>query len=336
MRNFLDIAARLHAEGKSGARSESFKRVFAAISRLQAVHSKAEFDLINIESIFTAFELAKTLDRFPGAATGEIDELIDDLKWLIVSTLQQTIRFPVESSIVRGHPEIVGFLKAIHKASGSEKPDTAILTFNYDMLFDMALLGVARVDYGIGKQPGNGVCFPLLKLHGSLNWTTNLDDNSVFPWFLSKYFSRFNVGPFYEAKDAGVPIGDQLVQYGKGTDETEKVSGIPVIVPPSWNKADSHRAISKVWSRAAEELSDAKSIFVVGYSLPDTDSFFRQLYALGTVGETLLERFWVFNPDQSREPVFRAILGPGARERYRFFQKSFGEAISLIRSAISE
>ena len=337
MRNFLDVAAQLYASGKAGQRAESFKRVFEAVSNLQAVHSKSELDLVNIESIFTAFELAKTLQRFPGVEVASIDDLIDDLKWVIVSTLQAKLNFPVQGRTIIGHPDIRQFIRSILSRERRQgKVDTAILTFNYDLLVDLAILSEqVGVDYGLARQPNCHEWIPLLKLHGSLNWTTNIHTKEVFPWFLNKYFARYGLQvPNPDITSAGIPIGDQLSQYGEGENEPEKVDGIPVIVPPSWNKADSHRAISKVWARAAAELSEASSIFVVGYSLPDTDSFFRQLYALGTVGATLLQRFWVYNPDQKREGVFRSMLGPGARERFQFFPLDFAKAMIEIPKAL--
>jgi hypothetical protein len=38
-----------------------------------------------------------------------------------------------------------------------------------------------------------------------------------------------------------------------------------------------------VWRTAAQHLSEAEHIFIIGYSLPETDQFFRYLYGLGTV-----------------------------------------------------
>jgi len=108
-----------------------------------------------------------------------------------------------------------------------------------------------------------------------------------------------------------------------------------VIGPPSWNKADSHNSIGSVWERAAKELAEAHSIYVVGYSLPETDAFFRNLYALGSVGDVPLRRFWVFNPDPSREQVFLRLLGPGARSRFRFFPEKVHSALQTIAGEIS-
>jgi hypothetical protein len=134
-------------------------------------------------------------------------------------------------------------------------------------------------------------------------------------------FTLRAAGPFYWT------VSQDLIHAGM-TDE-------PVLVPPTWNKADSHRALESVWSLAAHELSEAENIFVIGYSMPETDSFFRHLYALGTVGKAMLRRFWVFNPNPSVESRFRVLLGPEAEYRFDFNRagnNTFTDAIAYLRS----
>jgi len=53
------------------------------------------------------------------------------------------------------------------------------------------------------------------------------------------------------------------------------INGSPVIVPPTWNKTQNAPSIATVWREAANQLSDAENIFVSGYSLPQTDEFFK-------------------------------------------------------------
>lgn len=112
------------------------------------------------------------------------------------------------------------------------------------------------------------------------------------------------------------------------------VEAEPVIVPPSWNKADYHAALSDVWASAAKHLSEAEHIYVIGYSLPETDSFFRHLYALGSVGSTPLRKIAVFNPDSTgaTNMRFQALLGPGAKARYEYHTKTFEQAIDHIKT----
>jgi hypothetical protein len=89
-------------------------------------------------------------------------------------------------------------------------------------------------------------------------------------------------------------------------------------------------SIAAVWKEAANQLSDAESIFVCGYSLPETDTFFKHLFALGVVGSTLIERFWVFDPDPAVEKRFRALLRKAADARFTMFQSRFGDMVSKL------
>src|SRR6185437_16262326 len=76
------------------------------------------------------------------------------------------------------------------------------------------------------------------------------------------------------------------------------------LVPPSWNKTQYWEQLGEVWSAAARELSTAQEITLIGYSLPDSDSFFRDLLALGLEGPTRLRAFNIVNPDATVGPKF--------------------------------
>src|SRR5262245_30803996 len=87
----------------------------------------------------------------------------------------------------------------------------------------------------------------------------------------------------------------------------------PVIIPPTGYKMDAQRSLQRVWRRAARRLAEADSIFVMSYSWPATDHFFHQLYALGSVGTSILSRFWVCDPDEKVRSRFReSLLGQQA------------------------
>ena len=103
-------------------------------------------------------------------------------------------------------------------------------------------------------------------------------------------------------------------------------------MPPTWNKAEYHQILSKVWGRAAKELGEAEYIFIIGYSLTETDVFFRLLYALGTVGNTPLRKIEVFNPDDSgaTRNRFESLMGPGAIARFDYKAIRFEDSIGII------
>jgi hypothetical protein len=87
------------------------------------------------------------------------------------------------------------------------------------------------------------------------------------------------------------------------------IDKVPVIVPPTWNKTEYQGTLTNVWNVAAEQLSKARNIYVFGYSLPESDSFFRYLFALGTMGESRIRRFWVFDPSKTVEERYRNLIG---------------------------
>ena len=103
-------------------------------------------------------------------------------------------------------------------------------------------------------------------------------------------------------------------------------------MPPTWNKADYHKALSHVWVRATTELEEAEHIFIIGYSLPESDAFFRLLYAIGTVSKKTLKHIWVYNPSQDSgvQDRFERLLGPGARARFKYIPVSFHHALADI------
>ena len=174
-----------------------------------------------------------------------------------------------------------------------------------------------------------------MKLHGSLNWARCSKCGEIIPWHIGGFFEKFHFPLLEDSQFVHLDLASQLSASGLKHCEQD-VKPDPVLVPPTWNKTEYHQNLSKVWSRAAAELSDAENIFVSGYSLPETDLFFRYLYALGSVGRTRIKRFWVFDPDEHNvRPRFEDLIGPGVRDRFRFARESFSHAINAVTGEFS-
>ena len=338
MAEFLDVAGGLLRTNSVADKCMQFEQVFTVIGALQSVHSKAQLDLNNIESIFTALELGRIIQRVPGIETGDIPAAIASLKELIVTTLETTITFPTNRSHIGVPQPYAQFAELlVHLRTQAFPVQTvSVLSFNYDVAADMALFrsGLGP-NYVIEQAPRSQDPVRLLKLHGSLNWATEKSTKTIRPLHLHDYFQKYRIHGFEEHGEVKLPIGSQLSTYfsSHGSPPVE-VELEPVIVPPSWNKADYHQALSNVWAAAATDLSEAEHIFVIGYSLPETDSFFRHLYALGSVGKSTLRQIIVYNPDTSGavDARFRALLGPGAIARYDYRPLPFDQAIADVKS----
>ncbi|MDO8436790.1 MAG: hypothetical protein Q7S69_01290 [Nitrosomonadaceae bacterium] len=334
MANFLDVASNLLQSNAVKEKRAEFDRVFSAIGLLQAVHSKAQLDLNNIESIFTVFELGRVIQRIPGLKPEEIPQTISALKELIVKTLEVTMRFPTRGSSIEAPKPYDAFAGLLSHLCFEAFPlqTASVITFNYDIAADVAIYKAGLgPDYTFEHPPNSQKVVPLLKLHGSLNWATEKEGKRIRPLHLVNYFQHYSYTGHETRGTTSVPIGTQLVEYFSKYEKIE-VDAEPVIVPPSWNKADYHKALSDVWAAAATHLSEAEHIFVIGYSMPETDSFFRHLYALGSVGKSPLRTFYVYNPDTSGLTTgrFQALLGPAAKSRYMYRPLTFEQAIPEI------
>jgi hypothetical protein len=343
MGNFLDVAGDLLLSGKvqENDKRDDFDRVFKAIGGMQAVHSKARLDHTNIESVFTALELGRIIQTFPGLDLEGIELAIASLKQLIVKTLEITIPFPVSKhGRIEAPKPYSDFCNLLNRLRVQAAPNhsVSVITFNYDLCIDMAMY---RADLGpdYALEPAVGVGFPvqLMKLHGSLNWVKNDIDHTIAALEMQRLEREMHSAyatqlAFPEIREFRIPFSS-LIQYYFQDVAKIAVSPERVIVPPSWNKSDYHKTLSQVWARAARHLSEAKYIFVIGYSLPETDSFFRHLYALGSVGAEPLRKFVVCDPAPEASGVnarFRTLLGTGAISRYEYHQVEFKDAISRI------
>ena len=349
MKDFLNVAADLHASNRSGEYKEDFELVFKARSELQATHSKsAAIDIHNVESVFSAFELAETLGtRLLG---GRRRRLADAMRRVLAKTVeQQTVfRDTGRGLVAPGESQRLVDLLA-HLCGGRGRAgEVAVITFNYDVVLEKAVnihnraggsVLLPDMDYCVGATSGNGA-LPMLKLHGSVNWLHCRKCSTVRPvddpW-PEALAARNSVSSRWEQPTEWVlSLSKLLSQPCSKCSRTME----PMIVPPIWNKTPYQKLLQPVWQRAATELGEAENIFVIGYSLPDTDYFFRLLFSLGTLGGKQIRRFWVLDPCEEGGDVdkrFRALLGPGTSTTYKYHAVTFegedgrGGAIDTIR-----
>lgn len=163
---------------------------------------------------------------------------------------------------------------------GYDNPGNRIITFNYDMMFDKYLLKrsnlsarkiyfdsiktrAGRLEENDQKEKYDNPL--LLKLHGSVNWRTPT----------TEYRRILGDRP----EDAGERIDPVWFEKTRATvSTTDEIS--PCIVPPLPNKPITEISLFKyLWTKAAEYLSTAKEIAIIGYSLPPTDNLAMSLFA---------------------------------------------------------
>ncbi len=324
MSNFLQRAKSLLDDPQSGLGEfdrGAFTRVFQFLRELRAAQAKLTLDLENIEHLFGLAEMDLEFGgRNRGAFRG-------DLIFLILRTLERSIRadLPRSGGIVtkegeqrwsRGVAANYGELFAalasrrwLGGAYGIPQDglclDT-IITMNYDCFLDDALarLGV-RPDYELPEAtyPREWMGLPyrinLLKLHGSANWL--------------RCGSESCKGRVYISGEE--PAGRLEYFYGRACQECRQQQVEPVIVPPTWAKGSHREVFGPIWTRALRALRQAGRIFIIGYSMPDTDAFFQYMLGLALATNEDIDQVFIVNSNPEIKQKFGRLFNQHFRER---------------------
>lgn len=335
MSGFLDRAhdlLRMQTHGVVEAKEE-FEDVFNAIAELKGIHSKSYLDLNNIEIVFGAIEMGLLLRRLGKRTEESLEKLRNSLITLIYKTLEYSIPFRIEQrNIIPPDPysQFMQMLRKLESNISHQDPHKfTFITFNYDLCLDMALRWAGRsFDYCLDNKNKDASCL-LLKLHGSINWGQS-HDKQIIPYSV------------HEVKAENYFDSEPYINLGSTLNEKEynghSLIGPPVIVPPTWNKNSYHGQLTNVWSRAAREFAQAENFFIIGYSLPETDSFFRYLYALGSDSDVRLRNFVIINSDTSGdvESRFRQLIGKGIEDRFQYIPKTFENSMRDIQQTLKK
>ena len=256
---------------------------------------------------------------------------------LITRTLQETVLFRLEKRRLAPANVYSKFISLLMKARDPSKVrrpvQSAIITLNYDLAADFALhWHNIAYSYGLDDRPIGPSEISLLKLHGSLNWgNCPKCSNVVIPYLLRTYFQKydFRSSPFDDGPvDVSFNLGDHLQDLTHDECATN-LSNEPVVVPPTWNKSD-NRLLGNVWRHAANELSQARYLVLVGYSFPPTDLYFQYLLGLGLAADTRIRRIVVINPDPLARDRLDAQLSPVMRTRVRYVNVGFEAGLGAL------
>lgn len=190
MADFLETAERLYRQKEVVDHAPAFELVFKGRMALSAVQIKAVLNLFNIENVYGAFEMAGLVGRLGNLKPEEVKGLGPAMRRLIATTLERTIRYPTEGEKrLPVPPEPYGlFAKAVKELNSSAVGPVSVITFNYDVGLDSAFhFRAMGIDYSLSEGEGPaGV--PVLKPHGSLNWTTCQKCGTVCVLKLSEFF----------------------------------------------------------------------------------------------------------------------------------------------------
>jgi len=339
LNEFIDCGLEVRISPEIGRDRVHFDRIDKALTALNtSIFAKSNINLKNIEDVFGMVEMGLLINKFPGCESlNEIEELRKSIIRFIVVTIEQTNRYKHNQGALLASPgDYEKFVQILIGPLLKLSRSVSIITFNYDVALDLSLYQ-SKVDYDYSLSESEKLpALRLLKLHGSINWGSCPKCNSIVPISWREYFQSHKVTLNEENKypeTLPILIGSTLdSRYHLGNCQTQ-LNDVPVLVPPTWNKSEHHQYLSKVWNRAAIDLGEAENIYIIGYSMPESDLFFRYIYALGTINpRRRLKRLWNFNPEGLVHTRFEKIKGMGI-EDYRPSTTRFHEAIDEIGRA---
>ena len=326
--NFLDKTRKIYritGENEFVEKTrKDFELVNEVIGNIRSINSKAYLDFDNIETFLGALELGIMINKFGTKRGQEIEELRDSLIKVIVTTIEYSIKFRQGSQTSSLLP-LEKYQKFFAKLEEFyQYCNYSFVTFNYDLILEVGLNSIP-VKYNYCLKRINQEEISLLKLHGSLNWyqigenilTKNLpvdEDNLIRD----------------SSKEEYLNIGSSLLSESK----------IPLIIPPTLNKYKYHQQLKSVWERAATILSEAELVFIIGYSMPETDTFFKYLYSLGVDSPTYLNKLVVINSDETIQNRYRPFVNPNNDfKKFHFipglFSQHFNQIFVEIQNLVS-
>lgn len=157
-----------------------------------------------------------------------------------------------------------------------------IITFNYDTLVETALAQL-NIPFSYGLNPKT-VCtdqfqivkpevdLQVLKLHGSVNW----------------------------AFSPGRVAGKKRLKIFQDYQSVRDLGYVPELIPPTWRKLF-RSELATVWNCAVTSLQTATRIFVIGFSIPTTDTHFKYLLAAGLQRNISLRKLSIMSAEH--EPI---------------------------------
>lgn len=329
LRDFL-FTARLLAEGRNTLRhKQAFDLVFSWIDALRGSSYYVELDLNNLEHIFSLAEMERQIDPQGG------NDVVKELRYVVAETLDNACRLQFEGRQLlpdRIYGKFVENLVSLNEnrkkivsneASGFSRD--AVITFNYDVMLDNAIVYHALTPEYYLSSPPDGKSLSrslkLLKLHGSVNWghCSKCQTKKDYPQILSPIplSAGSSVFPRSEHDEIFFKMATEILFKTPCSSCQQKGTLEPFLIPPTWSKKIDDTAATHVWKTAVEEIADASQIIVIGYSMPRTDTFFQYLLTLGLARNAKLHRIVVVDIDESAEfrVRYENVLARGLRAR---------------------
>lgn len=367
MSNFFSTAERLYHKGQLGTFSKHFECIELIRNYLRNRQIKMQFDLDNMEQVFSCIDMGIAL-----GGLGEIDSdqlrnardsfvrltccVLDSTQQVVVSRDPNTQRETLQGP--SGYNEMLSLCKEAAKQQPSYK--TSVITFNYDVGVETAIITNGLEPISPSDRPdafsewkqstvlgSSASVLPVCKLHGSLHWRRQgnrgieIDHDGLQKSIAEAQKGLFEGQPVNPSTIARSPFQNTAVQHGeprtlgyaRGLSDDD--SPLPLLIPPTDDKAQYRSQLEAEWRAASELLRSADVVCIAGYSMPPTDEFFRQFFTISMAGEHRLRKLFIINPNQDALKRLTNLVGAPSRDIVSEWRSHFGLGVSQVRDTLA-
>ena len=189
-------------------------------------------------------------------------------------------------------------------------PNDLVLTFNYDTLLEQSLDSIGKLytltpEWWLNKeQSERGYKYvDLLKLHGSIDWYDKKYHDDAVRWYHEKGLNVPDLDPIFgpdpsvqteplskgETGELGHKILSRVFRVQNHSQHFPFDGGrythvVPFVLPLAYDKLLGYDPIVDLWRSLHHNLDVFSSVFVIGYSMPPSDS-----YAYEAIGKMLVD-----------------------------------------------
>jgi hypothetical protein len=261
-------------------------------------------ETVDFFSVLRAYE--DVASGLPGAFP--YASLLSDLRLVIVRVLCNCTRDVVIPD--DGWPNVEAVVQ----------PGNVIITSNWDVLIEH-YARVRGIPLRLGGRPSDGHV-TLIKLHGSVDWTTRGDRRPERP---PSEFAA--IRELQNTRPYSVSIsGERVLRIRAVENMTRSWQFIkartrrPLMVMMSQGKTVDLEPILEMWEDAYYALSATRHLRVIGYSMPPDDIEIRTLLRAGIArGKTQRGRVTVINPETGVHVRIRTFVLRSAASDYSAF-----------------
>ena len=295
---------------------------------------------IPLEDIFTPLDSCIINNMsFRDLSVNQLKEKRNLIFELIGKALQHILENSPKKYIDDFGTYLVNESKKRAKNNYKEKDLVSVISTNWDILLDNSIYNAIKktnelgvVDYccyissydkndetvkpGLEILGKGGFNVKLLKLHGSLNWLQCPRCHRIYV----KFNQKIAMNPFSDIEKPSCTHCNN--NFGKLSSHNLNAN----LIMPTFLKDLSNPQYKIIWQNAGIELSEAKKIVFIGYSLPQADFEMRQLLSRMVDNDTEIEVVNWKNPNNPE--VYNSLI--------KGFKQFFGREVSEFEYGTSE